>query len=103
MAGSPSTPAASASAARLRTRRRFRAVLLTHSHIDHVCSLPIFAMNVADCGGPGVRVYAPVPVIETLKQDLFNGRLWPDFTLLKRDGLPLLTFEPIELRRVVHD
>jgi cAMP phosphodiesterase len=76
-----------------------RAVLLTHSHIDHVGSLPIFAMNVVDGGGTCARVYAPPPVIETLQQDLFNGRLWPDFTALKQDGVPLLTFEPIEPRQ----
>lgn len=76
-------------------------VLLTHSHLDHVCSLPIFAMNVLDCASRGVTAYAPVAVIDTLRRDLFNWRLWPDFTALALNGRPLLTFEPIEPRRPI--
>ena len=74
-------------------------ILLTHSHLDHVCSLPIFAMNVMDCGGRGVTAHAPVAVIDSLRRDLFNWRLWPDFTALAQNGQPLLAVEPIEPRR----
>ncbi len=75
------------------------SVLLTHSHMDHVASLPIFAMNVLDCTDRGVTVYAPTAVIETLTQDVFNWRIWPDFANLLLDGHPIVTFEPIEPRR----
>lgn len=75
------------------------AVLLTHSHMDHVCSLPIFAMNVLDCTGRGVTVHASAAVIETLREDVFNWRIWPDFTRPGREQKPLLTFNPIEPRR----
>lgn len=74
-------------------------VLLTHSHMDHVCSLPIFAMNVADSTGRGVTVHAPAAVIETLRQDVFNRRIWPDFTRPCLGRVPLLIFESIEPRR----
>jgi cAMP phosphodiesterase len=78
---------------------RLTSVILTHSHLDHVCSLPVFAMNVLDSAGRGTVVSAPPAVIETLQQDLFNWRLWPDFTALAMNGQPLLRFDPIELRR----
>lgn len=71
------------------------SVLITHSHLDHICSLPIFAMNVADTASRGVTVHAPAAVIEALRQNVFNGRLWPDFTALVVTGKPLLAFEPI--------
>lgn len=82
-----------------RAQTAITAVLLTHSHMDHVCSLPIFAMNVLDCAGLCITAYAPVAVIESLRQDLFNWRVWPDFTALDLEGRPLLTFVPIEPRR----
>ena len=70
-------------------------VVLTHSHTDHVCSLPIFAMNVCDAAGRCVTVHAPEPVLESLRQDVFNWRVWPDFTALKQEGCPLVKLEPI--------
>jgi ribonuclease BN (tRNA processing enzyme) len=74
-------------------------VVLTHSHLDHVCSLPMFAMNVIDSRGRGIVVSAPAPVLDSLRQDLFNWRLWPDFTSLKIDGRPLVQLAPLEPRR----
>jgi ribonuclease BN (tRNA processing enzyme) len=73
-------------------------VVLTHSHADHICSLPIFATNVFDHTGRGVTVSAPAAVVECLKEDLFNWRVWPDFTVLHQNGQPLLTLETVEPR-----
>jgi ribonuclease BN (tRNA processing enzyme) len=81
------------------SQARLTSVLLTHGHLDHVCSLPIFAMNVFDHSGTGVTVHATSPVIDQLKGDLFNGRVWPDFTAARPDRQPLVRFEPVRLRR----
>src|SRR3990172_165370 len=81
------------------SQARLTAVLLTHSHLDHVCSLPIFAMNVLDSANRTVVVSAPAAVIESLRQDVFNWRLWPDFTVMATNGHPLLQFSVIEPRR----
>jgi cAMP phosphodiesterase len=78
---------------------RITTILLTHSHLDHICSLPIFAMNVLDAGGRGVVASAPSAVIESLRQDVFNWRVWPDFTSLKVNGQPIVQLAPIELRQ----
>jgi cAMP phosphodiesterase len=75
------------------------SLVLTHSHLDHVCSLPMFAMNVLDSSGHGIVVSAPAPVIDSLRQDVFNWRVWPDFTTLKIDGQPLVQLTPLEPRR----
>ena len=80
---------------------RLTSVLLTHSHLDHVCSLPIFAMNVLDSTGRSVLVSAPAAVIESLRQDVFNWRVWPDFTVIKVDDRPIVQLCPIDARRPV--
>jgi len=72
------------------------SVVLTHSHADHVCSLPMFVMNVADHAGRGVTVHAQAETIDTLRRDMFNGRIWPDFTAVRIDDRPLLVFQPVE-------
>jgi ribonuclease BN (tRNA processing enzyme) len=80
---------------------RVRYVFLTHGHIDHLASLPIFLENVADDSNDCPVVYAPEPVLDVLRRDLLNDRLFPDFVRLSRDGPPLVRLEPVEPGRPV--
>ena len=77
----------------LRVQQRVRHILLSHTHLDHIASLPIFLENVA--GAAPVTIHATEPVIECLQKDMFNGRLWPDFIALSRKGTPFLKLHPI--------
>ena len=74
-------------------------VVLTHSHADHVCSLPTFAMNLMDYCGRRTVVWAHEPVLESLREDLFNGRVWPDFLTLIPEGEPIVRLQPIVARQ----
>jgi len=58
---------------------RVRHILISHSHIDHVASLPIFLENAYEAKPDCVVVHGSAHVLESLQKDLFNGRLWPDF------------------------
>jgi ribonuclease BN (tRNA processing enzyme) len=66
----------------LRRQRRVRHVFLTHEHLDHVATLPIFLENVYDPGPESAEVLASREVLECLRSDVFNGRIWPDFFAL---------------------
>jgi ribonuclease BN (tRNA processing enzyme) len=70
-------------------------VFLTHAHIDHVGSLPIFLENVSDESTNCPIVYAPQPVLDMVRQDILNDRLFPDFVRISRDGPPLVRLEPV--------
>ncbi len=59
---------------------RIKHVFLSHSHIDHTASLPIFIDNVNEMGGSGVRIYGSQAVLDCLRQDIFNDRVWPDYS-----------------------
>jgi ribonuclease BN (tRNA processing enzyme) len=80
---------------------RVRHVLLSHTHMDHVASLPAFLENVY--GGPGdcVTVHAGAAVLDSLQRDLFNGRVWPDFIALAPGGRPFLRLSPFEAGQTV--
>jgi ribonuclease BN (tRNA processing enzyme) len=55
-------------------------LFLSHSHLDHVASLPAFLDNTYDPdGGDPVTVYGGAETLECLRRDLFNDRLWPNF------------------------
>jgi len=65
-------------------QEKIRHVLLTHSHIDHLASLPIFIENVFTGRPDPVIVYGSTPVLESLQSDIFNNRIWPDFIELSK-------------------
>jgi cAMP phosphodiesterase len=64
---------------------RMRDVFLTHSHADHTAALPIFLGNVIEEGLDEPSVHGPRSTLESLQQDVFNGRVWPDFVGLRLD------------------
>jgi ribonuclease BN (tRNA processing enzyme) len=76
-------------------QNRVRDVFLTHSHMDHIASLPIFLENVSDDGDECPIVHAPEPVLDALRRDILNDRVFPDFVRLSRDGSMLVRLEVI--------
>ncbi|HTK75229.1 MAG TPA: 3',5'-cyclic-nucleotide phosphodiesterase [Gemmataceae bacterium] len=80
---------------------RVRHVFLTHAHMDHVASLPIFLENVSDDSVHCPTVYAPAEVLEVVRSDLLNDRVFPDFERLSRAGPPLVKLETLTPGRPV--
>src|SRR5947209_7156685 len=60
-------------------QQRVRHVFLSHTHMDHIASLPIFLENVYSPEGPCPTIHASAETLDCLQRDLFNDRLWPDF------------------------
>jgi ribonuclease BN (tRNA processing enzyme) len=76
-------------------------ILLSHSHIDHLASLPIFVENAYEAQRDCVTVYGSEAVLECLRRDIFNDRVWPDFLSLSRPEAPFLRLERLESGQVV--
>ena len=70
-----------------------RHVFLTHAHLDHVAGLPMLADRVFDENFvEPLTVYAREETLRAVKDHLFNGIIWPDFTLLPSPERPMLRF-----------
>lgn len=69
---------------------RVKHVFLTHSHLDHLASLPIFVENVFEAGADCPTIYGSEAVLDCLHRDLFNDRVWPDFVRLSSAESPFL-------------
>lgn len=82
-----------------REQARIRNIVISHSHADHVCSLPTFAMNVMDACDQVTVVWSHEAVLESLREDVFNGRTWPDFLTLMPLGDPIVQLRQIRPRR----
>jgi ribonuclease BN (tRNA processing enzyme) len=83
-------------------QERVRHVFLTHAHMDHVGSLPIFLENVSDDTADCPTVHAPQAVLDVIRTDVLNDRLFPDFVRLSLDGPALVRLEPLTPGRPVH-
>lgn len=84
---------------------RVHHVLLTHSHLDHVASLPLMldavaSLRLARGAGP-LQVHALPGTIAALKAHIFNNLIWPDFSAIPSADQPLMRFVPIEVGQVL--
>jgi ribonuclease BN (tRNA processing enzyme) len=73
-----------------------RSILLSHSHMDHVNSLPFFIENVYGKSEGAIDIHASAATIYAIRKYLFNNATWPDFTRLPNHLLPALRFEEFE-------
>jgi ribonuclease BN (tRNA processing enzyme) len=81
--------------------RRIDDVFLTHAHLDHIAYLPLLLDTVAVFrAGRPLRVHALAETIDALRQHVFNGVIWPDFSRLPSAAAPLITFHPLHTGEV---
>jgi cAMP phosphodiesterase len=74
----------------LKEQVKVKDILISHSHLDHTCTLPFLIDNNFSAPGFGLRIYAIPEVIAAMKNHLFNNATWPDFTSLPNDLTPVL-------------
>ena len=74
----------------LKDQVKVKDILISHSHLDHTCSLPFLIDNNFSAPGFALRIYAIPEVIAAMKNHLFNNHTWPDFTCLPNDLTPVL-------------
>ncbi len=70
-------------------------IFVTHSHLDHVTSIPFLVDTVGAMRSQPLTVHALPETIADLQQHLFNWKLWPDFTQIPSPAQPLLRFSPV--------
>jgi ribonuclease BN (tRNA processing enzyme) len=82
---------------------RIDNIFISHSHLDHVLAIGLLADSVMRMRGgrPPIQVHALAPTIEALRQHVFNGVIWPDFTRLPSADAPMLNFVPVQVGQVV--
>lgn len=70
-------------------------IFITHSHLDHVTSIPFLVDTVGGMRSKPIRVHATRPTIEILQNHLFNWAIWPDFSEIPSAEAPFLRYDEI--------
>jgi cAMP phosphodiesterase len=80
----------------LKEQVKVKDILISHSHLDHTCTLPFLIDNNFSAPGFSLRIYAIADVIASMKNHLFNNHTWPDFTCLPNDLTPVLKLVEVQ-------
>ncbi len=71
-------------------------IFLTHAHFDHIKAIPFLLDNIVSSGqGCQLTILSAKEVINDLKKNIFNNRIWPDFTALPTPAQPVIRYEEI--------
>ena len=75
---------------------KIHTIFVTHSHLDHIRSIPALADNIIIRNHlHTVSVQSIGDVIAAMQNHLFNDTIWPDFTKLPTVENPVLKFTTI--------
>jgi ribonuclease BN (tRNA processing enzyme) len=84
---------------------RIEHILISHSHLDHILSIGLLAdsvMRTRRAAGRGpIQVHALPETLAALRDHIFNGVIWPDFTRLPSAEQPVLEFVPFAVGEVL--
>jgi len=80
---------------------RIRHIFVTHSHLDHIAGIPMLVDSIFDAARETIVVHARPETLRTLRENIFNWEVWPDFTQLPDYSRPALRFEEMRPGEVV--
>jgi glyoxylase-like metal-dependent hydrolase (beta-lactamase superfamily II) len=81
----------------LNAMQKINTVFLTHSHLDHICSIAFLLDAVGVDRKAPLQVIGIEETITALKTHIFNNVIWPDFTAIPNKSNPVLTFRTISI------
>ena len=77
--------------------RAIRHIFVTHSHLDHIVSIPLLADTVFDSlVADPLIVHARQETLDVLHRHIFNNAVWPDFTAIPDPAGPVIRLSPVD-------
>jgi len=77
-------------------------VFVSHSHLDHIASIPLLVDTVFNQRAAPITVYGIRETLDILRAHLFNWKIWPDFTKIPDAANPCMVYREIEVGQTLH-
>lgn len=71
-----------------------RAIVITHTHLDHIASLPMLITDLFDELRHPIALYATAADFEALVKYIFNPRIWIPLETLRNEHTELIEHRP---------
>ena len=72
-------------------------VFVTHSHMDHIASIPFLVDTTGWMRSSPLVVHATSATLDIIRTHIFNWKIWPDFSVIPSQEKPYLRFEPVRV------
>lgn len=79
-----------------RDQEAIRHVFLTHSHADHIATLPVFVENAWTPTQDCPHIYGKPETLDAVQKHVFNNIIWPDFIAFSQNMPPFLDLRPLQ-------
>lgn len=76
-------------------------IFITHSHLDHVTSIPFLVDTIGGMRSKPIIVHATRATIEIMRNHLFNWAIWPDFAEIPSAEAPFMRYQEIEVGKKI--
>ena len=80
---------------------RIDHIFVSHSHLDHVTSIPFLVDTVCWMRTEPIVVYGIRETLDILKAHLFNWKIWPDFTQIPDATRPFMVYREVRVGEAV--
>lgn len=78
-----------------------RHIFLTHSHLDHITSIPFLVDTMFDNIKEPIIIHGLSDTINALKKHIFNNIIWPDFSRLPNSEHPVMQYQVMEVGEII--
>lgn len=75
---------------------KIKDILVTHSHLDHIKDIALLADNVVETNPHTINIISTKSIIDIIRKNLFNDKIWPDFSKIPDTETPVITYREIE-------
>ncbi|MBM4306739.1 MAG: 3',5'-cyclic-nucleotide phosphodiesterase [Deltaproteobacteria bacterium] len=84
----------------IRGQRKVEYIFITHAHLDHVIGIPFLLDNIIVSNvWHRVNIISIPSVVSTIKKNILNNSIWPDFTAIPDLGNGIVGFVGLKPRQ----
>jgi ribonuclease BN (tRNA processing enzyme) len=76
-------------------------VFVTHSHLDHITSIPFLIDTVLGRRSKPVIIYSTPEILQILKDHIFNWKIWPDFSKIPTPETAFMAWREIHVGQAI--
>ncbi|MCE2988689.1 MAG: 3',5'-cyclic-nucleotide phosphodiesterase [Nitrosomonadaceae bacterium] len=76
-------------------------IFVTHSHLDHITSIPFLVDTVIGLRTKPVVVHSTAEILQILKDHIFNWKIWPDFSKIPTPETAFMVFRELRVGQPV--